>query len=82
MSLGELKPVAGRGVFVQKQRANVYTMMLVLSFLFIVIGCLALYMEMRAYNMQVKVPAQYTAAQAKSAAEAKAASQVTAPTPP
>ena len=56
MSLAELKPSAGRGVFVQKQRANVYTMMLILAFLNIIVGCLFLYLEMNQYGFKVKVP--------------------------
>ncbi|MDZ4819992.1 MAG: hypothetical protein SGJ20_13565 [Planctomycetota bacterium] len=34
----------------QKQIANVYTMMLILSFLAITIGCIFLYMEMSSYE--------------------------------
>jgi hypothetical protein len=45
-------------VFVQKQRANVYSMMLILSLMFIMIGCLFLYLEMNSYQMKVKVPQQ------------------------
>ena len=40
MSTAELN--SGRGVFVQKQRANVYMMMLILAFLEIVVGCVFL----------------------------------------
>ncbi len=54
MSTAELK--SGRGVFVQKQRANVYMMMLILAFLEIVVGCVFLYMEMNTYQFKVKVP--------------------------
>lgn len=53
MAIAELP---SRGVFVQKQRANVYTMMLILSLMFIMIGCLFLYLEMNSYQMKVKVP--------------------------
>lgn len=73
MSLAELKPSAGRGVFVQKQRANVYTMMLIVSFLCIIVGCLFLYLEMKEYNFQVKVPA---------AAQMKTLPAAPAPAPP
>ena len=54
MSLAELKP-EGRGVFVQKQRANVYTMLLVIALLEIVVGCLCLYLQMNTYQFKVKV---------------------------
>ena len=43
-------------MFVQKQRANVYMMMLILAFLEIVVGCVLLYMEMNTYQFKVKVP--------------------------
>jgi hypothetical protein len=56
VSIAELNPETGRGVFVQKQRANVFTMMLILSFLNIIVGCLFLYLEMNTYEMKVKVP--------------------------
>jgi hypothetical protein len=58
VAIAELRPEAGRGVFVQKQRANVYSMMLILSLMFIMIGCLFLYLEMNSYQMKVKVPGQ------------------------
>ncbi len=60
MAIAELKPDS-RAVFVQKQRANVYSMMLILSLLFIMIGCLCMYLEMKAYDMKVKVPQNATA---------------------
>ena len=56
MSLAELKP-EGRGVFVQKQRANVYTVLLVIALMEIVVGCLCLYLQMNTYQFKVKVPA-------------------------
>ena len=56
MAIAELKADQGRGVFVQKQRASVYSMMLILSLMFIMIGCLCLYLEMGVYQMKVKVP--------------------------
>lgn len=43
-------------MYVQKQRANVYMMMLILAFLEIVVGCVFLYMEMNTYQFKVKVP--------------------------
>jgi hypothetical protein len=55
VSLAELNP-EGRGVFVQKQRANVYTMLLVIALLEIVVGCLCLYLQMNTYQFKVKVP--------------------------
>jgi hypothetical protein len=44
-----------------KQYANVYTVMLILSFLATLIACLFLYLEMRAYDMQKTVPAELKA---------------------
>ena len=41
---------AARGVFVEKPQANVYTAMLVLSFIALVIGCLCLGAEMKQYD--------------------------------
>ena len=61
MSLAELKPVSPRGVFVQKQRANVYTMMLIVSFLFIITACIFLYAEMSLLHFKVKVPPDFKA---------------------
>jgi hypothetical protein len=56
VSLAELQPNKSRGVFLQKQKANIYTMMLILAFLNIIVGCLFLYLEMNAYSFKVKVP--------------------------
>jgi len=57
MSLGDLNvPESGRGVYVLKQSANVYTMLLILSFIFVLIGCLFLFLEMKAYDLTIKVP--------------------------
>jgi hypothetical protein len=39
-----------------KQNANIYTVMLILSFIATLIGCLFLFLEMRAYDMEIKVP--------------------------
>lgn len=57
MSIAEHKP-EGRGVFVQKQRANVYTVLLVIALVEIMVGCLFLYIEMKSYDFKVKVPPQ------------------------
>jgi len=56
MSLGESNQSEGRGVFLLKQSANIYTAMMILAFVFITIGCLFLFLEMKAYNLSVKVP--------------------------
>ena len=42
------------GVVVQKPKSDVYTSMLFLAFIAIVIACLCLWLEMRAYNMDIK----------------------------
>ncbi len=47
-------PVPTRGVVVEKPKANIYTMLLVLSFVAVVIGCLCLYFEMNDYGFAVK----------------------------
>ena len=39
---------------VEKQRANVYTVMLILSFLSICAACVCLYAEMKRYDMDFK----------------------------
>jgi hypothetical protein len=44
-----------RGVILPKQSANIYTMLLILTFLAVSIGCLFLYLEMREYGMSIKV---------------------------
>jgi hypothetical protein len=43
-----------RGVVVEKPKANIYTMLLIISFIAIVIGCLMLYLEMKEYNFEFK----------------------------
>ncbi len=43
-----------RGVVVEKPKANIYTVLLSLSLVAILIGCLCLYLEMRAYNFEFK----------------------------
>lgn len=45
---------AARGVKVEKPKANIYTVMLVLSFVAILVGCLCLYAEMSAYEFAFK----------------------------
>ena len=44
-----------------KQNLNVYTVMLILALMATVIGCLFLFLEMRAYDMQKTVPAELKA---------------------
>ena len=57
MSLGEMNPQeAGRGSYMLKQAANIYTAMLILAFVFVLIGCLFMFLEMKAYELQIKVP--------------------------
>jgi len=49
------KPAAAaRGVLVEKPKANIYTVLLILSFVALVIGCICLYAEMSAYNFDFK----------------------------
>ena len=43
-----------RGVVVEKPEANIYTVLLILSFVAIVIGCICLYAEMNAYEFNIK----------------------------
>jgi hypothetical protein len=44
-----------------KQNANIYTVLLILSFLATFVGCLFLYFEMSAYDMQKSVPSDLKA---------------------
>ena len=53
-----------QGVVVQKPRSNIYTTMLFLSFIAIIIACLCLWLEMRAYNMDIKANEGRVASQA------------------
>ena len=54
MSLPDSKSAdASRGVFVEKQRANIFTVLLIVALVAIVIGCLCLYGELAAYNFDV-----------------------------
>ncbi len=43
-----------RGVAVEKPKADIYTVMLALSFVAVVIACICLYAEMKAYDMVLK----------------------------
>ena len=43
-----------KGIAVEKPKADIYTVMLILSFVAIVIGCLCLYGEMSNYGFNVK----------------------------
>ena len=45
---------APRGVFVRKQGMNIYTTLLILSFIAIVIACILLSMEMSRYGWDMK----------------------------
>ena len=47
---------AARGVVVEKPKANIYTALLALSFVAIVVGCICLYAEMSAYDIQLQSP--------------------------
>lgn len=46
-------PAAARGVVLEKPKANIYTVLLTLSFVAILIGCVFLYLEMNAYNFEL-----------------------------
>jgi hypothetical protein len=52
--LGSQQPDAQRGVVVEKPKANIYTMLLILSLLAIIVGCICLAMEMKAYDWNFK----------------------------
>lgn len=43
-----------RVVIVEKPKANIYTVLLALSLSAVLIGCLCLYLEMNAYNFELK----------------------------
>ena len=45
---------AGRAVFVRKQSANVYTMMMIIAFLAVMIGCIFLFLEKNSYDGLLK----------------------------
>ncbi len=57
MSLGDINPPTeqSRSMFVLKQSANIYTAMMILAFVFIVIGCLFLFLELKAYDLSIHV---------------------------
>jgi hypothetical protein len=58
MSLGDMNQTErSRGMFMLKQSADIYTAMMILAFVFICIGCLFLFLEMKAYDLSVHVPA-------------------------
>ena len=46
--------VPARGVVVEKPKANIYTVLLILSFVAILIACLCLYGEMSVYDFKTK----------------------------
>ena len=54
MSLPSDKPDQPRGVFIQRQGMNVYTVMLILSLIAVTIACIFLAVEMSAYDWDVK----------------------------
>jgi len=43
-----------RAVVVEKPKANIYTVLLILAFVAVLIGCLALYGELSAYDFKTK----------------------------
>lgn len=47
-------PAAARGVVLEKPKANIYTVLLILSFVAIVIGCACLYAELNVYEFKTK----------------------------
>jgi hypothetical protein len=48
------KAAPARTVAVEKPKANIYTVLLILSFVAILVGCLCLYGEMKAYDFAIK----------------------------
>jgi len=58
MSLGEMNQPESRNVFLRKQSWNIYTAMLLLSLLFIIIGCVFMFVELTAYKLSVKVSSE------------------------
>jgi hypothetical protein len=66
MSLADLnQPEPSRGQVFLKQSANIYTMLLILSFLAVAIGCLFMFLEMKSYDLHVTVPPDAKAPQAQ-----------------
>jgi hypothetical protein len=54
MSQPGSKPSDGtRGVIVEKPPANIYTVLLSLSLVAVLVGCVCLYLEMSAYNFEI-----------------------------
>ncbi|MEX2113237.1 MAG: hypothetical protein WD845_08635 [Pirellulales bacterium] len=47
-------PAAARGVVVEKPPANIYTVLLAMSFVAVLIGCIFLSLEMSAYDWDFK----------------------------
>lgn len=43
-----------RGVYVQKPKADIYTVMLAIALVAILVACVCLFLEMRAYNYDIK----------------------------
>jgi len=65
MSLADLnQPEPSRGQVFLKQSANIYTMLLILSFLAVAIGCFFMFLEMKSYDLHVTVPPDAKAPQA------------------
>lgn len=61
-----------------KQRASVYTVMLVVSFLCLVVACLFLYFEMNRFEFMTKVPEALRSKNAESEAQKAAEAPVVA----
>lgn len=43
-----------RGVYVQKPKADIYTVMLAIAFVAILVACVCLFLEMKAYNYDIR----------------------------
>ena len=43
-----------RGVIVEKPKANIYTVLLLLSLIAISVGCICLWLEMKEYNLEIR----------------------------
>ncbi|NIL97383.1 MAG: hypothetical protein GTO53_07190 [Planctomycetales bacterium] len=52
--MAEEKEQNGQEGAVQKQKASVYTMMLICSFLALVLACLLMYLELRRYDFDME----------------------------
>jgi hypothetical protein len=55
MSMGDVNQPEGRRRFYLKQGVDIYTAMLILALVFVLIGCLFMFLELKAYDLQVKV---------------------------